>query len=325
MKKIFLLLFTLCTALLTAQENQIFTGVKGGYAIYEDSRYGDPFYISVCYVGEDSIVMRSYEPVTGDDFAAKVKFNLIDGIIDYDPDMLILKGELDTSEAAKRLLLTILNWANTWYNIKGNIGTETQFNGEGGYHFSFWIPVFQLSSIGKDRELKLITSGVAGNERDPAFMEFTGLPKASYSPSYSIRKGKPLTAEIDGISIPLDENWNKDGDSLYSISKFSDKDALFTIETVRPAASQINSTALFVTLSMLATDNQRLLANGSRVFITDGVFNLVKRTYDEKSGRVYIHQMQFLPRGNGYISVARLSVLETLYQKNKSYFNAILY
>ena len=325
MKKVFLLLFALLTVLIGAEEAPIFTGLKGGYAIYEDSRYGEPIYIGVCYIGNDSVIMRSYEPATGNDVAVRGKFNNIDGILDYDPTMYMIRGELDSSEAATRLLPVILNWANTWFNLKGNIGTDTQYNGEGGYKFSFWIPVFQLSSIGLDDGLKLLTAGVVHKESDPAFIDFKGLPKATYAPSATVKEASSLTAEIDGISVPLDNNWEKISDSQYIMSQFSDEDALISIETSRPADSGINSTSTLVALYMLPGKNQRVLAVGSRVFITDGIFNLVKRTYDQQTGRVSLHQIQFLPRGNGYISIAELRVLETIYLKNKAYFNSILY
>ena len=325
MKKILLLLFALSTVLLSAAESPIFTGLKGSYAIYEDSRYGDTVYIGVCYVGDDTIIMRSYEPASGNDFAIKGSFNNIDGILDYDPDMLLLKGELQSSDAATRLFPQILNWANTWFGLKDNIGTETQYNGENGYTFSFWIPVFQLSSIGRNQKLKLITTGIAHSEQDPEFMDFKGLPRAGYAPSYTVKKAAALDVEIDGISIPLDENWERIDDKQYRISRFSDEDARFEITTSRPSDTGIHSTATLVTLHMLAEKDQMLLARGSRVYIDEGVFNLVKRSYDLNSGRVYLHQMQFLPRGNGYISVAELKVLETVYMKNKTYFNAILY
>jgi hypothetical protein len=325
MKKIFLLLFALSTVLLSAAESPIFTGLKGSYAIYEDSRYGDTVYIGVCYVGDDTIIMRSYEPASGNDFAIKGSFNNVGGLLDYESDMRILKGEIKSSEAATRLLPQMLNWANTWFNLKENIGTETQYNGNDGYSFSFWIPVFQLSSIGRNQGLKLITTGIAHSERDPEFLDFKGLPRAGYAPSYTIKKAEPFNAEIDGISIPLDKNWDKIGETRYGISQFSDEDALFEITTSRPAETGIHSTATLVTLHMLAQKEQRLLAEGSRVFITDGIFNLVKRSLDENTGRIYLHQMQFLPRGNGYVSVAELKVLETVYLKNKAYFNAILY
>ena len=326
MKKIFLLLFTITTAMVMAQESPVLTGFKGSYAIYEDNRYEDPVYIGLCYVGEDSIIMRSYEPATGNDFAAKGTLKNIDGVLDYDPTMLLLKGELKSSDAVDRLLPLVLSMANTWFNIKDSIGTSTQFKGSSDLSFSFWVPVFQLSSIGlENKGIRLITTGIAHSERDPAFMDFKGLPKTDYSPSFTIEKGESLEAQIDGITIPLDDNWKKVSDTHYAMNQFSDEDATFMIDTIRPADSGISSSTMLVLLHMLPEEDERLFAQGSEVFITDGIFNLVKRVYDEKTRRIYVHQMQFLPRGNGYVSIAELSVLESLYLKNKSYFNSILY
>lgn len=67
----------------------------------------------------------------------------------------------------------VLNWANAWHKNKESFSSNTSLELEydDTYEYSFWIPVFRISKIGKDGDFKIITAGKLSGPKDKRFWD----------------------------------------------------------------------------------------------------------------------------------------------------------
>jgi hypothetical protein len=325
----FLLFLVLSAGLAMSAEAAVFDDVPGSYAVYCDTRFGDDCYIGLCYVGSDTIVARSYEARTGNELMIMLPLVAGDDGLGPGKSLKILKGDLKSSNAAGRLLPMLQNWMDAWYKNREGIEAklDLEYSGDDDYVFSFWIPVFRLREIKGDEANRfyLATAGILKSNTDERFFAFKGLPEPARSAEFEVKPGKPTDVVIDGLKIPLDDNWKTQDRRVYRIQEKTGQDAAFFLETMDYKKSGIASPRRLAGLMPIGNADVVLLAEGSRVFAENGTFNCFIRMLDPASGKVSIQQTQLVEREGSIVSIATLAAYETLYIFNKAYFDKILY
>lgn len=327
MRKIFILTFTILCFSVFADESPIFNDIPGSYAIYHDQRFDDDVFIGICFIGDNTILARSYETNTKNELILLIPFVRTTNGIDMAMKLKIVKGSMTASNASNRLLPMILNWANTWVQVTNKLIDETNYfiSTDDDYYYLSWIPVFQLETIGNDDKFSVITIGKLKNNTDTRFFGFTQLPKPIDSESYIIDKADAIDVIIDGLKVPLDNNWHTDDSKIYRITKRTSQDAIFMIETFNYKQAGFSSVKQLAQVLLISNSEAVLLTEGTEIFLNDNTYNIKMRMYNPNQQVMTIQQSQFIERDIEIITMATLSCYETLYLKNKEFFDSIIY
>lgn len=314
-------------ALATAQEGSIFDGPVGTYAIYHDARFGDDVFIGLCYIGEDTLLVRSYETKTQNELLMLIPFVREEGEgIGLGQEMRVIRGDMQSSKASARLLPMLMNWSQTWYSLREKIREKNEYQAstDDDYAYKAWIPVFQLSRIGDKKDFRVVSVGILSSNADPRFFLYNEEPKPQAAESYKIDKKKRSEVTIDGIRFSLDENWKTDDSRVYRLQKVSPQDAVLTVETFDYAKAGIPSVSLLASLIVIGNSEVTVLMDGTELTKRKDSYELTLRMYDPGQGKVTVQKSRIIEKGEGVVSMTSLACYETLYLENKAYFDSIL-
>ena len=204
LKKIILISLLLLNTILLIAES-LFNDLPGNYVIYNDERFNDQAYIGLLYLGDDTLLVRTYEENSDTEFALIVKLKIVDGEIEFDDGMQILAGGLKDSMITQRILPMVLNWGNAWFNSKDKILNNHSHIERyvDLYSYQYWIPAFNIEKIENDPNFNLLTVGSVQDINDPAFAQFTGIPNYSNSDSFRIIVGNFEKSYIPKLKISV--------------------------------------------------------------------------------------------------------------------------
>lgn len=321
-----LLLIMVSSVCVFAEGEKLFSDLPGSYAIYHDQRFADEAIIGLCYLGNNTIVLRNYEPATQNELVMLVELVFQDDEISLGEECRILRGDLK-GNSSTRALPMILNWAASWYKAKSDIQENGRYSlsTDDDYNYVSYIPVFQLESIGDDKKFTVFSIGRLSELSDERFLEVTGIPEPEETESYKIEDGETLVAVIDGLTAVLDRNWKKQSEKVYVIDKISECDAVFTVETIDLNKTGLSSLQQLAKVLLLGNSNVVLLTDGSDIVFEKGKNFITMRMYDPVQKNISIQQSQLIERGEGLVSIATVSCYESIYLQNKEYFDRILH
>ncbi len=327
MRRSFFILIFLFTSIFVFADEILFSDRPGSYAIYNDLRFEGQTLIGICYAGENTVLARSYEVESGNELQLLIQFVIKDNEISLGDNLRILKGDMNSSQASARLLPMLMNWANTWYNSKEEINKKNIYSvsTDDDYFYNSWLPVFQLDYIGNKKDISVFSIGLIADFSDERFFRVTNVPQPVESESYKIKKGKALDVVIDGLSVPLDDNWKTENNRLYRIHNKTPQDAAFMIETINYIEAGIPSLKELTKILLIVNMNIVLLTDGLSIEAEDNIYNITMKVFDPVQNKVTIQQKQLIDREDGYVSIATLACYETLYLQNKKYFDKILH
>lgn len=327
MRKIYVFVLCAMCYFAFADDKPIFSDIPGSYAIYHDQRFNNDAFIGICYVGENTILARSYETKTQSELLMLIPFIRTETGIDIDTNLTVIKGSINISESSSRLLPMIMNWANTWYKVQIEIEKNDKFfaSTDDDFYYVSWIPVFQIQIIGKKEELSVVTVGKLKDNQDARFFSFSKLPNPINADSYFIKNGQVKDVIIDGLKILLDDNWKSEDNRVYRISNKTPQDSVFTIETLNYKQAGFTSVKQLAKVVLISNQDVMLLTEGTDIYYKDGNYNIVMRMFDQYQNKVTLQQTQIIERDKENISLATLACYETLYLNNKLFFDSIIY
>ena len=307
-----------------------FADRPGAYVIHSDPRFGELAYVGLCYLGGDALALRSFVPRTGAEVNLVLGLSLDDtGSSVTTPSVRVLKGDLGNSESSLRIVPMVLNWTNGWLHSRDwfSQSREFEYAEDDEFRFSYWVPVLNILSIGGTgtRDLRIVTAGIIRSVEAPEFFAFTGVPEARESDAYAVEALPNSPVTIDGLSVPLDANWQTEDGRLFRIQKRTPQDAVLMIETLDLAEYGIKDSYELIKYSLLADQDAFLMAADAKVYELDGLPCLSYRLLDPTTGFVTVQYKLFFDRGDSVVSMATLAAFESLYLANKAYFDAILF
>lgn len=206
-------------SVLSARE-PIFSDIPGSYAIYHDRRFGTEAFIGLCYAGEDTLLVRTFEPGTNTEMMLFIPFIKTPEGLSLGEQLNIIKGSMTASDSTQRVLPMVLNWSATWFREQKNIQEKITHSAstDDDFVYESWIPVFNIRTIGSKDEFTVITAGRLTENTGIRFFEFTGLAKAVPSESFTLKQGISSTLTIDGLSVMLNENWKTEDNRVFRIA-----------------------------------------------------------------------------------------------------------
>lgn len=323
-KKIILISLILLNSILLFSES-LFNNLPGSYVIYNDERFNDQAYIGILYLGDDTLLVRTYEEENSYEFAFIVKLKVVDGEIEFDDEMQILAGGLNDSTTTKRIFPMILNWGNAWFNNKEKISDNYSHieRSVDLYSFLYWIPVFNIETIENDPEFKLLTVGTVQDINDPAFAQFTGIPEISNSDSFRIIAGNSKKSYIPGLDMTLDNNWIEGEDGIFRIQMKTVQDAALFVEDISLEGTPFSNGYDIAKYFMLANSGGIVLADESRIITSSNSIIMENQVFDPRTGAVSFQRKKII-QGNNMVSIITFASFLDLYNENISYFDALL-
>jgi hypothetical protein len=112
MRKALVSLFIMFIAftMATAEEGDIFDGPVGTYAIYHDTRFGDDVFIGLCYVGEDTLLVRSMRRRRKTSCSCSFRSLRNEGEgIGLGQEMRVIRGDMQSSRRAQGCCPMLMN------------------------------------------------------------------------------------------------------------------------------------------------------------------------------------------------------------------------
>ena len=202
-----------------------------------------------------------------------------------------------------------------------------QFGGDVQIVFDPLVPLFNIQEIkGSDKKV-LFAVQVAGrlsSSSDESFMQFKGvegLPKDKKR-SFKKKRAKKSAAAFEGMSVTLDEQWQKPMDNLFVLGDF----ALLSMATINvPQGTKavrgqlarrfaVGSGGSYALWSYKKIENEPT----QKRLCTSSVF------FDPSTGDVTRDFKIAVEGEGGVVSVLSLAVFDSVYQKNRRYFEGIL-
>ena len=321
-KVILLILLSVSPFLLFAED--VFNDIPGSYVIYNDTRFGTQAYIGLMYLGEDTVLVRTFEKESEYEMVFVANMQVVDGNLEMGDQLQILAGEINGSTTAGRMLPMLLNWANAWYRNREKIDRLSPLVAEADdvYTYQYWIPVFNIEKINDDNLFQIVTAGIVGNINDPAFAMFSGLPEQVHSESFRIIPGNSNSTVNPELNMTLDQNWVEGEDGVFRIQMKTVQDAAVFKEDINLEGTPFQDKYDIAKIMMLSSGGV-LLAGESLVYQSGDSLVMENQVYDPNTGAVSFQHKRFEQTDDIVSTVSFASFLD-LYTENREYFEELL-
>lgn len=320
--KIFILIILFNSFLLSAEA--LLNDQPGSYVIYNDERFDDQAYIGLLYLGDDTLIVRTYEKSNNSELALILKLRMIDEEIGFDDSMKILTGSFNDSQTTQRILPMILNWSNAWLKSKEQIIANKAYSERYGdlYSYQFWIPIFNIETIEEDPNFKVETVGMVQDINDPAFAQFAGIPDSISSDPFKIIAENSEESDIPGFGITLDNNWVEGEDGIFRIQMKTVQDAAIFVENFSIEGTPFSNGYDIAKYFMLANSGGIVLADESKIYTSDNSIIFENRVLDPRTRAISI-QIKKIKQDNNIISIMTFASFLDLYNENSNYFDSL--
>ncbi|MCR5763418.1 MAG: hypothetical protein K6G00_08565 [Treponema sp.] len=207
--------------------------------------------------------------------------------------------------------------------------TFDQFGGFVTITYNSLIPIFNIQSIASADKTKIfdvLTTGILTSSSDASFTNFKGVNSdiKDKARKFKKKRAKALTVEFEGQKIKIDSQWSQSMENLWLLGD----SALLTINTVSVPEAYKNSKEQFhdVLLRKLSqsTEGSYSLWQKRSLKSNDGKDSIINMFYQPETGDLTRDFKIIQDMGNGTYAYLTMTVFESIYQKNKSYFNKII-
>ena len=205
-----------------------------------------------------------------------------------------------------------------------------QFGGNVTIVFSALVPVFNIDSIRAadgSAVFSLQTVGALVSSTDTSFSSYKGvegLPKDKARNFKNKTKSKKVTASFENQSIVIDSQWSQSVENLWLLGDF----ALLTLNTVPKQDSYAGKETLFrdtlIRKLSQGTSGSYVLWQHKAQTISKNVVKLTNVFYQPETGDVTRDFKILTKKSDGSYAYLTLTVFDSVYQKNKKYFDGIL-
>jgi len=333
------LICTIYTFALPGVTQQI-ADTSGEYVFYKDSSFNRTSYIGIIYYNDSTYAFRYYAPASSKESLLEKDITIYFSV-DPSKETLLLTGENIRGAGAQDS--DIINYLhdlfyeftarrqNVEFGKNTIVTTNTdfaQFGGNVTIVYNKRIPIFSIESIkAKDGKeiFSLQTSGQLFSSADTSFTTFKGvkgLPKDKVRSFKKDSKAKAQKATCDDMSVTVDSSWQKAMDNMWLLGD----SAVLTIASI-PAAAGIDADAyreFVIRKSCQGSDGSFSLWHYQNVK-TSGNTTSIESVYHRPAEASVTRTFKVLKcRKDGSYACLTLSVYDSIYQKNKAYFDKIV-
>lgn len=316
----------------TIADDKAFQTNRGEYVYYLDRRTETPKLVGFMALGSNEYMVRSYDMISEEEVIVIYTIESKDS-----PNITkigLVKGSLEDEEFNRQTLnftnisaLSAKTDLSSFPKPVAVIDPWEQFDFTLIHIFRFWVPLFFEYSVENeedpDKNMTLLTVGIAESSEDPDFVNFTGLPGGKPGSKFQIEAGPEQPATWDGITLPLDTAWKLEGDKTAVIEGESGQDAVVMIESGNFGDFGDFKPYAFMKYQLLTSPGA---VKGDSVKVSHyKQMPVLEYDYLDQNG-IYRKVIKlFVDRGNNVYSIVTLSVQSSLYRLNSDYFRGILF
>ncbi len=206
-----------------------------------------------------------------------------------------------------------------------------QFGGNVTIVFSTQVPIFNIDSIRASDGSTIMsvqTVGALVSSGDTSFTSYKGvegLPKDRQDRSFKNKsRSKKITANFEKQSISIDAQWSKSMENLWLLGDY----ALLTLNTVPLPESYAGKEVLFrdtlIRKLSQSTSGSYILWPHKNMSLQGNTVRMTNIFFQPDSGDVTRDFKILTKMSDGSYSYLTLTVFDSVYQKNKKYFDGIL-
>ena len=315
--------------------------MSGEYVFYQDETFvNQSAYVGFLYYDESTYAVRYYSPANPvnlkaakditlyfsvDPAAEHLTFlgeKIIGANLPDDTDIINYLHDLFYEFTARRQKVVLTD--------SKPLTTSEQFGGDVTITYNALIPLFNLESIrAQDGKtvVSLLTAGLLESSGDTSFTDFKGLPPLPKDTARTFKKkrgSKASAAVFQNQSVTLDTMWDQKIENLWLLGE----NAVLSMSEI-PAAGDSGITQEAFEDTLL----RRLSESSEGAFVVWG-----RRAQKSGKNQITLENLFYRPenesvtrdfkiltrRQDGSYAFLTLSVYDSVYQKQKSYFTSIL-
>ncbi len=201
-----------------------------------------------------------------------------------------------------------------------------QFGGKVQIKFNSYVPIFNIESI-KSVDGSIIfsieTSGTLISSDDRSFTNFLGIDGLPKDKKRTFKKSKAdqVLVEFESQTIMLDTAWKQAMDNLWLLGD----SAILSMSTVKIPEDAIEYSRATLTRRLCSsTVNSYSIWSQRKILETDKQTSVMNVFYQPDSENVTRDFKILTENDDGTISLLTLTIFESAYQKDRSYFSKII-
>lgn len=317
---------------------------SGEYVYYKDNTFKNESIVGFLYYDEATYAVRYYSPAAA---AAKQPEKDITIYFSVNPDKAVLEltGETVVGSSDSADDVDIVNYLHDLFYefsarrrkapitdaVKLDVPQDfAQFGGTVTLSFNTRVPIFNLVSIKAvdgSPLFQLETAGLLADSADTSFASFkgvNGLPVDKKRAFSKNRSAKSAALRFEEQSLAADTQWTQSMENLWLLGD----SALVSMNVISIPAAFAEHPELFKELlirkSCQGTTGSYALWQHAQVQEKGKAVTVTNVFYQPENGDVTRDFKVLTDIGGGRYAYLTLTVFDSIYQKNKSYFNKIL-
>lgn len=313
---------------------------SGEYVYYKDKSFKHTAYVGFLYYNESTYAVRYYAPAenkksTAKDIVLYFSVNPDNPQLEFTGEKMTGVDQVEDAEIVNYLHDLFYEFVSRRQKLLADISFEdvvqlqdfNQFGGDVKIRFNRYVPIFNIESISAIDNAPIFTVQTVGlltSSDDTSFTSFRGiegLPKDKKKSSKKYGKAKPAEYIFENQKIVLDEDWTQSMENLWLLGD----DAVLTVTDFEfPENKTEINREIFI----------RKLTQGTTM--SYALWNF--KSITKKENRVTVMNVYFQPEtenvtrdfkvltftGKGNVSLLSLTIFDSVYQKNKKYFDSLL-
>lgn len=312
---------------------------SGEYVYYQDTTFARPTYAGFLFYNDSQYALRYYAAADAKTKQDEVDIELLISVnpendkLDFTGELVVKDGESALINYLHDLFYDLTAKRKKAGDIKGDEVTSNDFyemfGGSVVIKYNALVPIFNVKSIQNEKgeeQLKLVSVGRLKSSQDTSFEDFKGFPK-----KIADKKRKPIkasktavTAEYASVesgsmmNVSLDESWKNTVLNIW----LQGNDAVLTLIPIQKPQIDRALFEDFMMRTCLQSGEHSYIDYQSAFVSREGGAFTVKSLYCQGDG-VQRDIKVLKPTGDGY-SMLHLTVFDSIYQKKKAYYDAIV-
>lgn len=315
---------------------------SGEYVYYRDNSFKRISYVGFLYYDEGTYAVRYYAPANAA-LSAPAKDITLYVSVNKDNEHLEFTGE-NIAGVTSEDDTDIVNYMHDLFyeltsrrqgvTVTGIEKTTTtsdyaQFGGTVTMTYSNLVPIFNVYSIAASDGsvvLQLQTTGMLTGSDDKGFSSFTGIDNLPKDKARSFKKklfAKKNTVTYETQSVTIDSMWTASLENLWLLGDSS----LLMFDVITLPADAENKDAYYADIvrkSCQSTEDSYAVWPQSTVTVAGNTTHVTNVYYQPKKGDITRDFITITKRTDGSLNFFKLTVFDSVYQKNTKYFNTIL-
>lgn len=314
---------------------------SGEYVFYKDKSFNRTSYVGFLYYDESTYAVRYFAPENKKKSLAEKNIILYFSVNPDNPQ-LELTGEKMTgvvkeedAEIVNYLHDLFYEFAGRRQKLLADISHEdvvqiqdfNQFGGDVKIRFNRYIPVFNIESISAIDNVPVFaveTVGLLTSSDDTSFVNYKGidgLPSDKKKSSKKYGKAKKAEYNFESQKLILDEGWTQSMENLWLLGD----DAVLTVTDFEfPENKTEINREIFIRKLTQGTTMSYALWNFKSIVKKDNRITVMNVYFQPETENVTRDFKVLTFTGKGNVSLLSLTIFDSVYQKNKKYFDSIL-